>query len=115
MIFADPTTLVTVASWFTIGKDAVTIAGLGWGVFKLVYWVKDKLSTISNNVIALDASLSSKLDTVRHELKSQTEQLVAEQKETRNDMKTFLFPALLQQATITARAKPKPKKNLTKR
>jgi hypothetical protein len=105
-MIVDPMTLTAAASWLSITKDGLTIAGFGYALFKIVYWVRDKLTSISKDV--LDGN--KKLEDIHTELKVQTAQLVSEQKETRQDMKTFLFPALIQaQATIRAKPKAKPK------
>lgn len=117
-------TLVSLFDGIKVALTLISFASIIFGVFKLVFWVKDKLNTtnekidvlnttITNKIDNLNAILTDKLGDILNEVKAQTISLVQEQRETRQEQRdtrqmltSVIFPSIMKPAPLTARAKP---------
>ena len=72
------------------------ISGAIIGVYKVINWVKTKLSSIDLNVVELKQSMDTHITGLRDDVKAQTNALTTELREQRSDFRTFYAPSLLQ-------------------
>jgi hypothetical protein len=99
----------------------LSILGLFYGVFKVINWVKTKLSSIDSNVVSLKTSIDSLIGGLRDDVKDQTQSLTNELREQRQDFRTFYSPILLmmqqqqQLQPAPVRAKRPPQKRVKKK
>lgn len=125
-------TLISVFDALKVILTLISFCTIIFGVFKLVFWVKDKLNTTNDKIDVLNTTITDKLDNlsstindklgdILNEVKSQTISLVQEQRETRQEQRdtrqmltSVIFPAILKPAPLPARAKPKTRKKLDK-
>jgi hypothetical protein len=113
----EPT--ITLASLYTISKiigSITTLFGIGYGVFKVISWVKSKFVNIDANVTALKNTMETGFNKLSEDIKSQTTIIASELKEQRQDFRTFYAPILMMQqmqqnpqVTAPARAKRSPR------
>lgn len=82
-----------------------------FGVFKMINWIKTKLTNIDENVIKLKDSMDSHITGLRQDIKEQTHIISNALTEQRNDFRTFYAPTLLMmqqqqaQTAVPVRAK----------
>jgi len=88
-------------SWATLmlaGKilGAVTGAvGFAAGVIKVIMWIKNKFTSIDDNVVELKKSMDTHITALRNDVKDQTTAITAALSEQRQDFRTFYAPTLL--------------------
>lgn len=105
---------LTIGTIMSIIKWTPLIGGAIWGLFKGYQWVKDvrekDLKQLKQNM----ADLHTGIEGVRAAIDTQTQSLVAELREQRQDFRTFYAPLLTIAAGPTpARAKKTPPKKKT--
>lgn len=91
----DPISLATL---FLVGKivgTVTTIGGLFIGVLKVITWIKNKLTNIDSNVVALKNSMDTHISGLREDIKAQTSTIATALSEQRADFRTFYAPSLL--------------------
>lgn len=111
---------ITVASFIGVIKiisGFLSAIGILFGVFKVINWIKSKLTSIDSNVVELKQSMSSHVNGLREDIQEQTKVISSALGEQRQDFRTFYAPTLLmmQQAQMTAPVKAKPKARVRKK
>ena len=89
---------LSIASITIIAKNfsiIVSVLGLLFGVFKVINWVKSKLTNIDANVIALKNSMDTHITGLRDDIKDQTAAITSALSEQRQDFRTFYAPMSL--------------------
>jgi hypothetical protein len=89
---------ITIAQLVGITKIISFITGFGgllFGVFKVINWIKSKLTNIDSNVVELKKTFESNMAGLREDIKSQTTTLATALSEQRADFRTFYAPTLL--------------------
>ena len=108
---------ITVGTLLDFAKIIGAISFLGSvsiGVFKVINWIKTKLSSIDMNVVELKNSMDANVAGLREEIKSQTHTIASALSEQRQDFRTFFAPSLLMaqqhyvmpHAAVPLKAKP---------
>ena len=123
MLLETAVTIAALINGIKILSGIVSALGLLYGVFKVINWIKSKLTSIDSNVVELKNSLESHIGGLREDIKTQTTTLASALAEQRQDFRTFYAPTLLymQQSqnplqTAPARAKrAAPKKIIRKK
>lgn len=113
---------LSIASITIIAKNfsiILSIVGLLFGVFKVINWIKSKLTNIDSNVIALKESMDGHITGLRDDIKEQTVAITSALSEQRQDFRTFYAPMSLlmqnqQNQYQAAFAAKKPVKRKTK-
>ena len=116
----DPISLATILLVLKIASGVLTFSGFVIGVFKVITWIKNKLTNIDSNVVALKDSMDAHIGGLRVDIKGQTATLATALSEQRSDFRTFYAPSLLmmqqhnsqlqQPAAVPTRAKKSPRK-----
>ncbi len=89
---------ITVASLLDAAKlvsAGTAVIGLIAGVFKVITWIKSKLTSIENNVVDLKKSVDTNIGGLREDIKTQTTAITTALSEQRQDFRTFYAPTLL--------------------
>ena len=92
----EPTT--TLAGILLAAKVVGAFATLGtavFGVFRVITWIKNKLTNIDSNVVKLKESMDSHITGLRSDIKDQTATIVTAFSEQRSDFRTFYGPTLM--------------------
>lgn len=91
----DPISLATILLILKIAGGITTFSGSIIGVFKVITWIKNKLTNIDSNVVALKDSIDTHINGLREDVKSQTSTIATALSEQRADFRTFYAPSLL--------------------
>ena len=91
----DPISLATILFILKIAGGVMTFATFIIGVFKVITWIKNKLTNIDSNVVALKDSIDTHINGLRDDVKVQTSTLGTALSEQRADFRTFYAPSLL--------------------
>ena len=91
----EPLTIAGIFGIIKIASGILSAIGVLFGMFKIINWIKVKLSNIDTNVVELKNSMDSHITGLRDDIKSQTINIVSELKEQRSDFRTFYGPTLL--------------------
>ena len=91
----DPISLATILLILKIAGGITTFSGFVIGVFKVITWIKNKLSNIDSNVVALKNSMDTHIGGLREDIKLQTSTIATALSEQRADFRTFYAPSLL--------------------
>jgi hypothetical protein len=120
---------LTIAMLLDLAKIASAlsfIGGLLFGVFKVINWVKTKLSSIDSNVVELRNSMDANFTGLRDDIKAQTNTIATALSEQRQDFRTFYAPSLMMMmqqnhvasvlsAAVPAKAKRAPRRQTKKK
>jgi hypothetical protein len=101
---------ITVASFVGVVKvisGFLSAIGILFGVFKVINWIKSKLTSIDSNVVELKQSMSAHVNGLRDDIQEQTKVISHALGEQRADMRSFYLP-FLQTQLISAPVKAKP-------
>ena len=75
----------------------MTFSTLIVGVYKVINWIKSKLTNIDSNVVALKDSMDTHISGLREDIKLQTSTIATALSEQRQDFRTFYAPSMLMQ------------------
>jgi len=87
--------LTLILTIFKVLGGVTTLVSLAYGVFKVITWIKNKFTSIDENVVALKTSMDTHITGLREDIKSQTTTIASALSEQRADFRTFYAPTLL--------------------
>jgi|SRR6185437_3908159 len=93
----DFISLATILLILKIAGGIATFSGFIIGVFKVITWIKNKFTSIDNNVVELKNSMDVHITGLREDIKSQTSTIATALSEQRQDFRTFYAPVMMMQ------------------
>ena len=91
----DLISLTLLLTILKITGGLATLCTLMFGVFRVINWIKTKLTNIDATVLELKDSMDTHISGLREDIKLQTSTLAIALQEQRADFRTFCAPSLL--------------------